>query len=217
MAVTVAALDVETRALADSLAGVVAAPLVTRGQCTDAYTTLRRSQKITLAASMQWDLLTPFEPRQRTGIGGGTDPTGLRGRRRLLRLRCQRRHLGLRSLRRHGPRPGSAQLAHLAVSSYRHSRRSGLDLEAAYQAMDQALADPVLGERFVTKVPWALPSSVRVKSASPTCSTRWRRELPPSSSRRPGDSRPTSSEPRPSVTRLGSLPGWRTSTTNSRR
>jgi hypothetical protein len=60
MAVTVPALDDEIRSLADSLAGVVAALLVTRGQCTDEYTTLRRSQKISLAAEMQWDLLPPL-------------------------------------------------------------------------------------------------------------------------------------------------------------
>jgi serine phosphatase RsbU (regulator of sigma subunit) len=44
----------------------------------------------------------------------------------------------------------SSQLAHLAVSSYRHSRRSGLDLEATYQAMDAAVAARSQGEEYVT-------------------------------------------------------------------
>lgn len=44
----------------------------------------------------------------------------------------------------------SSQLAHLAVSSYRHSRRSGFDLEATYQAMDDAVAARSQGEEFVT-------------------------------------------------------------------
>jgi len=41
MCVTMPTVDDAARALADSLAGVIAALLVTRGQCTDAYTTLR--------------------------------------------------------------------------------------------------------------------------------------------------------------------------------
>ena len=60
MCVTVSMVDEEHRSLADSLAGVVAALLVTRGQCTDAYTSLRRSEKFSLASEMQWDLLPPL-------------------------------------------------------------------------------------------------------------------------------------------------------------
>jgi serine phosphatase RsbU (regulator of sigma subunit) len=46
----------------------------------------------------------------------------------------------------------SSQLAHLAVTSYRHSRRSGLDLEGTYQAMDAAIAARGHGDEFVTCV-----------------------------------------------------------------
>ncbi|MGH9158304.1 MAG: hypothetical protein ACRD1K_21265 [Acidimicrobiales bacterium] len=52
MAVTSAEIDDEARELAGSLAGVVAALLVTRGQCTDAYTAVRRSEKFSLAVEM---------------------------------------------------------------------------------------------------------------------------------------------------------------------
>jgi serine phosphatase RsbU (regulator of sigma subunit) len=47
---------------------------------------------------------------------------------------------------------GSSQLAHLAVSSYRHSRRSGLDLAATYKDMDAAIASRGHDEMFVTCV-----------------------------------------------------------------
>src|SRR5213076_2494893 len=60
MCVTLPVLDEGGRALADSLAGVVAALLVTRGQCTDAYTAIRRTEKFSLAAEMQWELLPPL-------------------------------------------------------------------------------------------------------------------------------------------------------------
>ena len=46
MSVTVSEVDQTHRSLADTLAGVVAALLVTRDQCTDAYTALRRSQNV---------------------------------------------------------------------------------------------------------------------------------------------------------------------------
>ncbi|MCU1484086.1 MAG: serine/threonine-protein phosphatase [Actinomycetia bacterium] len=46
----------------------------------------------------------------------------------------------------------SSQLAHLAVTSYRHSRRTGLDLKATYEALDGAVAERGLGEEFVTCV-----------------------------------------------------------------
>jgi len=44
----------------------------------------------------------------------------------------------------------SSQLAHLAVSTYRHSRRAGLDLEATYYAIDNAVRDDDHLEKFVT-------------------------------------------------------------------
>jgi anti-anti-sigma factor len=44
----------------------------------------------------------------------------------------------------------SSQLSHLAVSSYRHSRRSDLDLEATYLAMDAAVAARAPEVEYVT-------------------------------------------------------------------
>ena len=41
-------------------------------------------------------------------------------------------------------------MASLAVSSYRHSRRAGLDLDEMVQAMDDALASQFPADRFVT-------------------------------------------------------------------
>ncbi len=150
MSVTVCTLDDEIRALADSLAGVVAALLVTRGQCTDAYITLRRSKEITLAASMQWDLLPPLSlDSGRVSVAGLIQPAyEVGGDCFDYAVNGDTLDFAVFDAMGHGLE--SAQLAHLAVSSYRHSRRSGLDLEATYRAMDQALADPDEGGRFVT-------------------------------------------------------------------
>jgi hypothetical protein len=150
MSVTVGQLDEEGRSLADSLAGVVAALLVTRGQCTDAYTALRRSQKFSLAAEMQWDLLPPLSlDSGRVSVAGLIQPAyEVGGDSFDYAVNGDTLDFAVFDAMGHGL--GSSQLAHLAVSSYRHSRRSGLDLEATYHAMDAAVAARSPAEEYVT-------------------------------------------------------------------
>jgi serine phosphatase RsbU (regulator of sigma subunit) len=128
-------LDDERRSLANSLAGVIAALLVTRGQCTDAYTKLRRSQELTLAAEMQWDLLPPLSlDSGRVSVAGLIQPAyEVGGDSFDYALNGDTLEFGVFDAMGHGL--GSSQLAHLAVTSYRHSRRSRLDLDDTYEAM----------------------------------------------------------------------------------
>jgi hypothetical protein len=150
MSVILAELDDDGRSLADSLAGVVAALLVTRGQCTDAYTVLRRSEKFSLAAEMQWDLLPPLSlDSGRVSVAGLIQPAyDVGGDSFDYAINGDTLDFAVFDAMGHGL--GSAQLSHLAVSSYRHSRRSGLDLEATYQAMDAAMAARSPDEEYVT-------------------------------------------------------------------
>ena len=150
MCVTMPNVDDDARALADSLGGVVAALLVTRGQCTDAYTTLRRTEKFSLAAEMQWSLLPPLSlDSGRVSVAGLIQPAyEVGGDSFDYAVNGDILDFAVFDAMGHGLR--SSQLAHLAVSSYRHSRRSGLDLEATYQAMDAAVAARSEGEEFVT-------------------------------------------------------------------
>ncbi|MDQ6836972.1 MAG: serine/threonine-protein phosphatase [Actinomycetota bacterium] len=150
MCVTMPTIDDDARALADSLAGVVAALLVTRGQCTDAYTTLRRTEKFSLAAEMQWELLPPLSlDSGRVSVAGLIQPAyEVGGDSFDYAVNGDILDFAVFDAMGHGLR--SSQLAHLAVSSYRHSRRSGLDLEATYEAMDAAVAARTEGEEFVT-------------------------------------------------------------------
>ena len=152
MSVNLAEVDEESRALADSLAGVVAALLVTRGQCTDAYTALRRTEKFSLAAEMQWDLLPPLSlDSARVSVAGLIQPAyDVGGDSFDYAVNGDRLDFAVFDAMGHGL--GSSQLAHLAVSSYRHSRRSGLDLEATYQAMDTAVAARIPEEEYVTGI-----------------------------------------------------------------
>ena len=150
MSVTMSEVHRDDRSLADSLAGVVAALLVTRGQCTDAYTALRRSQKFSLAAEMQWDLLPPLSlDSGRVSVAGLIQPAyEVGGDSFDYAVNGDVLDFAVFDAMGHGL--VSSQLAHLAVSSYRHSRRSGLDLEATYLAMDDAVAARTRGEEFVT-------------------------------------------------------------------
>ncbi len=150
MAVTVAEADDEARSLADSLAGVTAALLVTRGQCTDAYTVLQRSQEFSLAAEMQWDLLPPLSLETgRVSVAGLIQPAyDVGGDSFDYAVNGDTLDFAVFDAMGHGLE--SSQLAHLAVSSYRHSRRGGLDLPGTYSAMDAAIASRDDGESFVT-------------------------------------------------------------------
>ena len=150
MCVTVSIVDEEGLALADSLAGVVAALLVTRGQCTDAYTSLRRSEKFTLAAEMQWELLPPLSlDSGRVSVAGLIQPAyEVGGDSFDYAVNGDTLDFAVFDAMGHGLE--SSQLAHLAVSSYRHSRRSGLDLEATFLALDAAIAARGHGEEYVT-------------------------------------------------------------------
>jgi hypothetical protein len=152
MCVTVSSLDAEGRALADSLAGVVAALLVTRGQCTDAYTSLRRSEKFSLAAEMQWDLLPPLSlDSGRVSVAGLIQPAyEVGGDSFDYAVNGDTLDFAVFDAMGHGL--VASQLAHLAVSSYRHSRRSGLDLEATYLALDTAIATRGNDVEYVTCV-----------------------------------------------------------------
>ncbi|HUP68879.1 MAG TPA: PP2C family protein-serine/threonine phosphatase [Acidimicrobiales bacterium] len=150
MSVTMSEVYGDGRALADSLAGVVAALLITRGQCTDAYTSLRRSKKFSLAAEMQWDLLPPLSlDSGRVSVAGLIQPAyEVGGDSFDYAVNGDILDFAVFDAMGHGL--VSSQLAHLAVSSYRHSRRSGLDLEATYEAMDDAVAARSRGDEFVT-------------------------------------------------------------------
>jgi serine phosphatase RsbU (regulator of sigma subunit) len=152
MCVTLAELDDAGRSLADSLAGVVAALLVTRGQCTDAYTSLRRTEKFSLAAEMQWDLLPPLSlDSGRVSVAGLIQPAyDVGGDAFDYAINGDVLDFAVFDAMGHGLR--SSQLSHLAVSSYRHSRRSGLDLEATYQAMDTAVAARTPDVEYVTGI-----------------------------------------------------------------
>jgi serine phosphatase RsbU (regulator of sigma subunit) len=150
LAVTFAEVDEEARLLVNSLAGVVAALLITRGECTDAYTTLRRSQKFSLAAEIQWQLLPPLSlDAGRLSVAGLIHPAyDVGGDSFDYAHAVGRLDVGIFDAVGHDL--GATVICGLAVGAYRNARRGGEDLIGCARAMDAALLGQMGRGAFTT-------------------------------------------------------------------
>lgn len=114
--------------------------IASQERTTDFYNRHRRRRSLSLAASMQWDLLPPLvlktpsvsvagllEPAY--DVGGDCFDYALNGR--VLSL-------GVMDAMGHGV--GSALISALAIGSYRHDRREGRSLEQIHTNIDTAIA-----------------------------------------------------------------------------
>ena len=141
--------ETTTRRLS-GLASVVAAMVTGRRQYGDDILLARRRKPMTLPAEMRWSMLPPLtytgpgvsvagvlEPAYE--IAGDTFDYGVNGT--LV-------HLAILDAMGHGLE--ASVMASLAVSSYRHSRRAGLDLDEMVSAMDAAISVQFPEDRFVT-------------------------------------------------------------------
>jgi hypothetical protein len=147
---TVAQVDDDTRQLVMYLAATVAALLVSRGLYTDGFIICRRTRKMTLAAEMQWQLLPPLAMRSPTvSVSGVVEPAYEVGG-DAFDYAINGRYLDFAVFDAMGHGIQSSQLAHMAVTSYRHARRNGADLPDIVAGMDEAVAAEGEGERFVT-------------------------------------------------------------------
>ena len=133
-----------------ALASIIAAMVTGRRQYGDDILLARRRKPMTLAAEMRWSMLPPLtyegpgvsvagvlEPAYE--IAGDTFDYGVNG---------DVVHLAILDAMGHGLE--ASLMASLAVSSYRHSRRSGLDLDDMVSAMDVAISSQFPEGRFVT-------------------------------------------------------------------
>ncbi len=133
-----------------AVASLVAAMVVARRQYGDDILLARRRQPMTLPAEMRWSMLPPLtyngpgvslagtlEPAYE--IAGDTFDYGVNG---------DATHLAILDAMGHGLE--ASVMVSLAVSSYRHSRRAGLDLDEMVGAMDAAISSQFPHDRFVT-------------------------------------------------------------------
>jgi serine phosphatase RsbU (regulator of sigma subunit) len=131
--------------------GVLAGYLIAaHTRCTDLYQLHRRRKAMSLAASMQWDLLPPLVLRTPTcsvaarlepayDVGGDSFDYSLNGP-----------VLDVAMIDAMGHGVTSASIAALAIGSYRHGRRAGRTLTSISESLDELLCRQFEGEAFAT-------------------------------------------------------------------
>jgi serine phosphatase RsbU (regulator of sigma subunit) len=131
--------------------GVLAGYLIAiNARVSDVFNLHRRRQAMTLAASMQWDLLPPIVFRTPlVTIAGLLEPAyEVGGDCFDYAINWPVLDIALMDSMGHGL--NSAILAGLAVGCYRHDRRHGRTLEAMHQEMDSVVKSRYDGSAFVT-------------------------------------------------------------------
>ena len=143
-------LDVELHAAFGQIAHLLTELLVSNSAYTDHYEWFRRRKPMALPAELQHRLMPPLSfGTQRVIISGLMAPAyEVGGDAFDYALNGTIAHVAVFDAVGHGLQ--ASLLANLAVSCYRHTRRSGLDLPAAAAAIDQVLDEMFGGERFVT-------------------------------------------------------------------
>jgi len=152
LAVTVDVADAATldgcRRLAD-LAGLLvsgAAPY------TDLMHVRRRGRGMTLAASMQWDLLPPLTLRSSRAVVTGLLEPAYEVAGDAFDYSMNGRRLDIAVLDGMGHGIASTLLTTLAVGAYRHARRDGRELRDMHGAIDAAVGAEYDGDAFVTGI-----------------------------------------------------------------
>ncbi|HET9443306.1 MAG TPA: PP2C family protein-serine/threonine phosphatase [Acidimicrobiales bacterium] len=116
----------------------------------DVVAATRRTQELTIGAELRWSVLPPltFTGRNFT-VSGILEPAyAIAGDTFDYAVNGDTAHVAIIDAVGHGLE--AARIANLAVASYRHSRRRGLDHVQTYYAMDAALAAQLGWEKFAT-------------------------------------------------------------------
>lgn len=124
--------------------------IATQSRFTDMYNLHRRRRALSLAASMQWDLLPPLVLKtQRMTVAGVLEPAyDVGGDCFDYALNHTVFDMAIFDAMGHGLQ--AALVASLAVGSYRHDRREGLRLGTMHAALDAALTRQFEGSVFAT-------------------------------------------------------------------
>jgi serine phosphatase RsbU (regulator of sigma subunit) len=150
LALTVPEADAATLTVCEDL-GVLAGYLIaTQARFTDLYNLHRRRKAMSLAASMQWDLLPPLTLSSRRVIAAGMLEPAYDVGGDCFDYALNGTHLDVAFMDSMGHGLRSAMVAALAVGSYRHDRREGRMLDHIHRNLDTAVAAECEGEGFVT-------------------------------------------------------------------
>ncbi len=149
LALTAGPLDETALAVVEEL-GLLAAHLVlTASAYCDRFHLQRRRKDLNLAAEMQWGLLPPLSfAHGGTAVAGLLEPAYEVGG-DCFDYSLNRGVLSMAVFDAMGHGLPSAVLSGLAVSAYRHARRSGESLVGLFPCMDEAV-EGLMGDAFVT-------------------------------------------------------------------
>jgi serine phosphatase RsbU (regulator of sigma subunit) len=142
--------DAATRSDLETLAAVVAAEVVTRGQYGDIFVRSRRREGMGIAAEVIWQLLPPHTfATSEVSIAGALEPAyEVGGDVFDFAFNTPTLHLAMLDAVGHGL--ASSLVATLAVTGYRNARRTGASLTETYGRVDRLLADHSKEITFVT-------------------------------------------------------------------
>lgn len=142
--------DGGAQAVWEEFAAQVAALIGSKGRATDVYFRARRRKGMSLAAEMQWQLLPPLatvDPR--LAVAGLVEPAyNVGGDAFDYAINHETAHLAVFDAMGHGL--DAAVMAAVAVTAYRHGRRSGVAVGDLYTLMDAEFRREFPDERFVT-------------------------------------------------------------------
>jgi Stage II sporulation protein E (SpoIIE) len=142
--------DSATRAVLVNFAHAVAGETIVRGRYTDAFKRARRRHNMTLSAELQWQLLPPTTFRTPdVSISGVLEPAYDVGG-DTFDYAYSDGMLQFMILDAVGHDLDSSFYAALSVGSYRHARRSGIDLQRTVSELDSVIHDQFEGTTFAT-------------------------------------------------------------------
>ena len=147
LAVTVPAATDETVRVCEELGLLAGYMIATQSRVTDLYNLNRRRRALSLAATMQWDLLPPLVLKTgRISVAGLVEPAyDVGGDSFDYALNGSVFNIAIADAMGHGVE--SALIAALTIGSYRHDRREGLALDVTHKNLDAALSEH--GREFV--------------------------------------------------------------------
>lgn len=132
------------------LSHLASALVVSKRSYGDVFSVARRRKDMTLAAELQWTMLPPvYFGSPRVAVAGALEPAyEVGGDAFDYALNGDTLHVAVFDAMGHGLRASS--MSTVAVGSYRHSRRQGLDLAETCAAANEVLTEQFGGDRFVT-------------------------------------------------------------------
>ena len=132
-------LSADRRRNLQGFASTATAEIVTRGQYSDGFTSVRRLREMSLSAELQWQLLPPNSfSAPDLAVSGMIEPAyEIGGDTYDYAHRRDQLQFAIFDAVGHDLRAGL--VATLSVTAYRHARRSGLDLTGSAAAIDAAV------------------------------------------------------------------------------